>query len=87
MEECDEFWKLIDEIGVEISNLKDTIVEKEIHIDKILAASNKSQTSIEAKEDEIGELNKMLFEKRTLFLEVKITFYRDIWKGKLKFSN
>ena len=49
LEESDKVWKLMDEREVDISKLKDTLVVKESHIDKILAAIKESQTLITSK--------------------------------------
>ena len=49
MEEVDEFWKLMDEIEVEVYNIKDTLVAKYIQIDKIMKSNNESQTLIAEK--------------------------------------
>ena len=49
MEEADEVWKLMDEIEVELYNIKDTLVAKYIQIDKIMKSNNESQTLIAEK--------------------------------------
>ena len=49
MEEADEVWKLMDEIEVEVYNIKDTLVAKYIQIDKIMKSNNESQTLIAEK--------------------------------------
>ena len=49
MEEADEVWKLMDEIEVELYNIKDTLVAKYIQIDRIMKSSNESQTLIAEK--------------------------------------